>query len=389
MSTYTAASTGAAYGVDSSSGAGTLAAVHAATTGGSSAITASASSTASNHTINATCDISAGYAAILGTHTNGGTGLYAQSNTTDNTGSNAALIAKNTSSGTALYASSSSGYGVYASAPVGVKSVGTGASGIGVQGYGGVGGTGVYGFALVDSSGIGVWGEATASTSSATVYAVYGNANGGGGTSVAYGVYGTAAAGGTNWAGYFDGNAKIAGNLTVTGSLSVTGTPKSFLIDHPLDAPNKYLAHACVESPDMKNIYDGTAVADDSGEAVVELPAYFEALNTSFRYQLTALGAPAPDVHIKSEVTGARFAIAGANPGQRICWQVTGVRNDPAARANPLIVEREKTASEKGLYLNPLAHGEPESKQIGGEEQQRARERSKARSRRSLEEEEK
>jgi len=32
----------------------------------------------------------------------------------------------------------------------------------------------------------------------------------------------------------------------------------SFKIDDPLDPENKYLYHAFVESPDMKNIYDGT-----------------------------------------------------------------------------------------------------------------------------------
>jgi hypothetical protein len=46
---------------------------------------------------------------------------------------------------------------------------------------------------------------------------------------------------------------------------------KFFRIDHPLDPANKYLNHSAVESPDMKNIYDGVVTLDADGEAVVEL----------------------------------------------------------------------------------------------------------------------
>jgi hypothetical protein len=64
-----------------------------------------------------------------------------------------------------------------------------------------------------------------------------------------------------------------------------------FKIDHPLDPANKYLSHSFVESPDMKNIYDGVVALDDKGEAEIELPDWFGALNKDFRYQLTAIGA--------------------------------------------------------------------------------------------------
>ena len=67
-----------------------------------------------------------------------------------------------------------------------------------------------------------------------------------------------------------------------------TGT---FKIDHPLDPANKYLSHSFVESPDMMNIYNGNVVTDANGEAVVELPDYFEALNRDPRYQLTVIGS--------------------------------------------------------------------------------------------------
>ena len=65
-------------------------------------------------------------------------------------------------------------------------------------------------------------------------------------------------------AGEFFGDVNIVGNLTTSGT-------KGFKIDHPLDPSNKYLYHSSVESPDMKNVYDGVVVLDAKGEAVVVL----------------------------------------------------------------------------------------------------------------------
>jgi hypothetical protein len=131
----------------------------------------------------------------------------------------------------------------------------------------------------------------------------------------------------------------------VNGTLSKSAG--QFQIDHPLDPENRWLAHSFVESSDMKNIYDGVTALDGSGEAVVELPAWFSALNKDYRYQLTALGAPAPNLHVAAEMAGNRFAIAGGNPGQRVSWQVTGIRQDRYALEHPVVVERTKTPAEK------------------------------------------
>jgi hypothetical protein len=91
----------------------------------------------------------------------------------------------------------------------------------------------------------------------------------------------------------------------------------SFKIDRPLDPAHKYLYHSFVESPDMKNVYDGTVTLDPEGRATVGLPDWFETLNRDFRYQLTAIGAAAPDLHIAGEVRDGEFAIAGGRPGCR------------------------------------------------------------------------
>ena len=51
----------------------------------------------------------------------------------------------------------------------------------------------------------------------------------------------------------------------------------------------------------MMNIYTDVASLDANGEAVVSLPAWFEALNRDFRYQLTCIGWYA-QVYISREI---------------------------------------------------------------------------------------
>src|SRR5689334_9343695 len=131
----------------------------------------------------------------------------------------------------------------------------------------------------------------------------------------------------------------IAGDLTVNGR--ITKSAGSFTIDHPLDPRNKKLSHSFVESPDMKNIYDGIATLDKNGEAIIRLPDWFQALNRDFRYQVTCIGTPAP-VYIAQEIRNNTFKIAGGHAGSRISWQVTGTRHDAYANANRITVEEKK-----------------------------------------------
>jgi hypothetical protein len=149
--------------------------------------------------------------------------------------------------------------------------------------------------------------------------------------------------------GHVTADSLTVGVLTCTGSLSKpAGT---FRIDHPLDPANKYLYHSFVESPDMLNVYDGVVTLDARGEASVALPDWFQALNRDFRYQLTPIGAAAPNLHISSEVEGNRFAIAGGVPGMRVSWLITGVRHDPYAEDHRVQVEVEKSPAERGTYV--------------------------------------
>jgi hypothetical protein len=260
------------------------------------------------------------------------------------TGAFAALQGNNSGSGIGVAGSSAASYGVYGtSSSQGVHGESSASTGIGVYGFASSStghADGVYGQSD-SNSGAGVYGFASNGG-----YGVQAGSAGGG-----YGIYAFA----PTTAGYF------AGNVQVTGTLSKGGG--SFKIDDPIDPENKYLYHSFVESPDMMNIYNGNVVLDGRGEAVVQLPEWFGALNRDFRYQLTCIGDVTP-VYVKEEVQNNRFTIAGLKPGVKVSWQITGIRKDPFANAHRIPVEEEKAEAEKGRYLHPREYGQPEEKGI-------------------------
>jgi hypothetical protein len=222
--------------------------------------------------------------------------------------------------------------GVYGEGDPAIVGIGEGSLATGIRG------SGTYGVAGYGTS-FGVWGEGRFG-----VQAV-GTQTGLVGTGPT-GVYGSTASG---HAGYFNGRVHIQGTLSKTGG--------TFLIDHPQDPENRTLEHSFVEAPERLNVYSGTVTLDARGRATVRMPRYFRALNADYRYQLTAIGAPAPSLHVAREITRTSFAIAGGAPGQRVCWMVTGVRQDAWAKHNPIRVERTKKAKDRGKYLNPEAFG--------------------------------
>jgi hypothetical protein len=173
-----------------------------------------------------------------------------------------------------------------------------------------------------------------------------------------------------SYAGVFSGPVQIscsAATCNTTNALQVVGnlsaTVKNFKIDHPLDPANKYLNHTSVESPDMKNIYDGVITTDANGLATVVLPDYFQALNQDFRYQLTVMGTFAQAI-VKDEIANNRFTIQTDKPNVKVSWQVTGIRHDAYAQAYPISVEEDKPPSEQGRYLSPELFGQPQSHSI-------------------------
>ncbi len=217
--------------------------------------------------------------------------------------------------GIARNATGHDGWGVFGDGPTGVRGLG---------GVAGVRGTGQYGvMGETDRlDGVGVWGS-----------------DGGFGGE----------------AGRFLGNVAVAGALTKWSG--------SFKIDHPLDPENKYLYHSFVESPDMMNIYNGNVTLDERRRGLVELPAWFEALNREFRYQLTPLGGWSA-CWIGRQVEGNRFLIRGG-PRAEVSWQVTGIRHDRWAEAHRIPVEEEKPPAERGRYLAPEVWGQPRERATG------------------------
>jgi hypothetical protein len=171
---------------------------------------------------------------------------------------------------------------------------------------------------------------------------------------------------GAAYGGYFEGAVHATGGIT---SVLAAATR----IDHPLDPANKVLQHSGVTSDEALTIYSGTVTTDATGEATVELPSWFEALNTDVRYQLTVIGSFAQAM-VKHEVKGNRFGIATSEPATKVSWQLAGVRHDAYAKAHPATVEAVKSKAERGTYFTPVEHGQPESKGFDYPMRQRLRE---------------
>ena len=144
------------------------------------------------------------------------------------------------------------GYGVYGNSNSGNGVFGKSPGGNGVYGVSqGMGGYGVYGESKELRRQWRVWQEPQAAMvymAFATTAVVYM-------ASVATALVCMARATHVTMLAILNGKVKITGNLEKAGG--------SFKIDHPLDPANKYLYHSFVESPDMKNVYDGVVVLDE------------------------------------------------------------------------------------------------------------------------------
>ena len=237
-----------------------------------------------------------------------------------------------------------------------------GAGGSGDSGPGGVGLSGGGGFTNTGTGGTGMesgGGRALVAGNGGKGVRALGGTGRGTGKSGGHGIEAFAGFGENGAVSGLAG--KFNGNVQVTGTLSKAGG--SFKIDHPLDPENKYLSHSFVESPDMMNIYNGNITTDANGEAVVELPEWFEALNRDFRYQLTVMGQFAQAI-VGEEIRDNRFVIRTSAPGVKVSWLVTGVRQDSWANKNRIPVEEKKSETERGHYLHPEAFDQPEERGV-------------------------
>lgn len=324
--------------------------------------------------------LSNGGAGMFGENTNGGVGVIGRSD-------NGTGVIADSDTGVGLDGRSNSGSGVIGSADHGSGVVGRSNSGSGVIGESALGGIGVVGNS---KTGLGLIGYTDTGT------AVQGLASSNGFGVVGVSINGDALVGisqkslglSAQSSGFHALFAKalnqrflagfFVGDVQVTGRLSKGGG--GFKMDHPVDPANKYLSHSFVESPDMKNVYDGVVALDDNGEAEINLPDWFSSLNKDFRYQLTAIGSPAPNLYIAEQIyditrnpnspssnkknNKSSFKIAGGGSGIKVSWQVTGIRKDPWANAHRIKVEENKAAKERGFYLHADLYDKSEKKGI-------------------------
>jgi hypothetical protein len=270
-------------------------------------------------------------------------------------------------SATALRGNCPTGFGVYGSSDnvgvFGVSTQGSGVRGTSFEGFGvegscfgnqsgvlgtcqGSGGFGVQGIGVVGATGV-----AGVTQGGVAVLGIAQEGGRAGGFIGDVDIQGDViiSGNGVRIIGSLDAGTVTAGTVnagTVTAN-TLSASVKNFRIDHPLNPKNKFLVHASVESSEMKTFYDGVVTLDRSGKATVRLPKWFEALNKDFRYQLTPVGAPAPNLHIAEGVTRNRFKIAGGAPRMKVCWQVTGIRQDKFAKDHPLSVEQDKRTVEQ------------------------------------------
>ena len=144
------------------------------------------------------------------------------------------------------------------------------------------------------------------------------------------------------------------------GNFGATGT-KTFLIDHPSDPENKMLRHFSVESNEVLNMYRGMVELDANGEAVVQLPDYFQDINVNFSYQLTPVGSP-QQPYVMTEIQGNTFQVGGA-PNSKVSWVVYADRNDLYLQQNPQMTTDvvDKTGERAGKYIQPELYGQPAS----------------------------
>jgi hypothetical protein len=247
--------------------------------------------------------------------------------------------------GIGVQGNSTSNYGMFGISNTNDGVIGLSTDGNGVRGIS-TNGIGVRGFSTVN--------DGVAGVAINDIRAGVSGAHPGAG----YGIYGECL--GSGLAGYFYGDVGVRGRLTKGSG--------GFKIDHPIDPTNKTLTHSFVESPDMMNIYNGNTITDAQGNATITLPAYFQALNCEFRYQLTVIEQFAQAI-VSSEIQENHFTIKTDKPHVKVSWMVTGVRQDAYANAHRITVEDDKPAKEQGTYIHPVEHGQPQNKGVNQPQQ--------------------
>jgi hypothetical protein len=104
-------------------------------------------------------------------------------------------------------------------------------------------------------------------------------------------------------------------------TFEVICSAKTFIIDHPIHN-DRYLVHACIESPESSVMYRGTGEIDSSNECTIILPEYCIAW-FDFAIIISAIGSPNPNIY-STEVINNSFTVYG-NVG-KFKWIVYATR---------------------------------------------------------------
>ena len=231
--------------------------------------------------------------------------------------------------GSGVHAIGGQGIGIDDGGGSGVTAIGGNASG--QSGWGGPGVTATGGNGVEGGDGI----AAIAGTGSGGI-----NGNG---------IYAMGGDGTETFAGYFQGDVEVLGTLSKSSG--------SFKIDDPLDPANKYLYHSFVESPDMKNIYDGNVVTDGSGTATRHHARVVRGSEHGFPLSTHHHWPARPSLDRVGNQPMAASPIKTSKPGVKVSWQVTGIRQDAWAKAHRIPVEVDKAQRDQGHYLHPELFG--------------------------------
>jgi hypothetical protein len=98
--------------------------------------------------------------------------------------------------------------------------------------------------------------------------------------------------------------------------------------------------------PTYKNLLVGRSQRIPSRQTLMQIADYL-------------VGAPAASLHIAQQINNNQFTIAGGPPGLKVCWQVTGIRQDAWANVHRIPVEEDKPDEDQGYYIHPEAYGAP------------------------------
>jgi hypothetical protein len=179
---------------------------------------------------------------------------------------------------------------------------------------------------------------------------------------IVHGVEGLIATTTNGAAGVFGEGSFPAWGVFANGDVGASGT-KPFHIDHPDKPATHYLNHFAMEGPRPYNVYMGKITTDSEGYATVELPDYFDSMNTNFHYNLTVIGSFAQAI-VKEEINKESFVIQTEEPNVKVSWTVMAERDDPYMQQYDRKTVEPKTGQAKGRYLQPQLYDQPPSKAI-------------------------